>query len=216
MSIDFTPSGTVEVPEIEYEERVELPADRTALIIVDMQNDFVKPDGNLDVPAAKETIEHIQELLTRARWSRVQVVYTQDTAMEEDPEFDIWPQHCVKGTWGWQIIDELTPHDEAKVFEKNRYDAFYESGINHYLTRIWEVEHVVIVGTVSNICVLHTAASAGLRWFHVVIPADGISAMTNFDQALTLRQASYLYNGSVVKSVTDIHFVVEGKEESSP
>ena len=215
MTIDFTPAGTVEVPEIPYKDRVELPADKTALVIVDMQNDFVKPDGNLVVPAAEKTIDQILELLTRARWSRVKVAYTQDTAVEEDPEFDIWPRHCIKGTWGWQIIDELTPHDEAKVFEKNRYDAFYDSGIDHVLTRIWKVKHVVIVGTVSNICVLHTAASAGLRWFHVVMPADGISAMNNFDQALTLRQASSLYNGSVVRTVTDIHFVVEGKEDTN-
>jgi nicotinamidase-related amidase len=62
------------------------------------------------------------------------------------------------------------------------------------------------VGTVSNICVAHTAASAGLRWFHIVMPANGISALTNFDQALTLRQVSYLYNGHVVKDVADIRF----------
>ncbi|MFP4081819.1 MAG: isochorismatase family protein [Candidatus Aminicenantes bacterium] len=68
----------------------------------------------------------------------------------------------------------------------------------------WKVEHLVVVGTVSNICVLHTAASAGLRWFHVVMPADGISAQTEFDQALILRQVSSLYAGDVVKSVEDI------------
>lgn len=64
----------------------------------------------------------------------------------------------------------------------------------------------MIVGTVSNICVLHTAASAGLRWFHIVIPANGISALTDFDQALTLRQVSWLYSGSVVRSVEHIQF----------
>jgi hypothetical protein len=54
--------------------------------------------------------------------------------------------------------------------------------------------------------VLHTAASAGLRWFHIVIPANGISALTDFDQALTLRQVSWLYSGSVVRSVEHIQF----------
>ena len=65
---------------------------------------------------------------------------------------------------------------------------------------------MVIVGTVSNICVAHTAASAGLRWFQIVIPANDISALTEFDQALTLRQTSWLYGGDVVKSVADISF----------
>ncbi|MEJ2053648.1 MAG: cysteine hydrolase, partial [Calditrichaceae bacterium] len=117
-----------------------------------------------------------------------------------------WPEHCVKDTWGWEIIDELKPHPDELVCMKNRYDGFYGSWLNHFLTRIYKIEHLVIVGTVSNICVLHTAASAGLRWFHVVIPANGISALTDFDQALTLRQVSTLYNGHVVKSTENITF----------
>ena len=65
---------------------------------------------------------------------------------------------------------------------------------------------MVIVGTVSNICVAHTAASAGLRWYHVVLPADGMSALTEFDQALTLRQVSSLYNGTVLRRADDLSF----------
>jgi nicotinamidase-related amidase len=206
MSVDFIPPSTVEVPEIPFEPRIELPADRTAIIVVDMQNDFVKPEGSLEVPAAKETIPQIQQMLKRARGLGVIVTYTQDTAIEDDPEFEIWPAHCVRGTWGWHIVDELAPHEKDMVFQKNRYDGFYGTGLEHFLSRIWHIEHLVIVGTVSNICVLHTAASAGLRWFHVVIPANGISALTPFDQALTLRQASYLYNGHVMRSTEDIHF----------
>lgn len=212
MTVESVPSGKVEIPEISFEPDVELPADKTAVVVVDMQNDFVKSEGNLMVPAASETLPYIQQLLAMARLHRVKIAYTQDTAVEDDPEFDIWPQHCVQGTWGWEIIDELTPHPEDKVFRKNRYDAFYDSGLDHYLTRIWEVENLVIVGTVSNICVLHTAASAGLRWFHVVIPANGISAQTNFDQALTLRQASSLYNATALRSVEHIHFEIEREE----
>jgi nicotinamidase-related amidase len=71
---------------------------------------------------------------------------------------------------------------------------------------VWRVEYLVIVGTVANICVLHTAASAGLRWFNVVIPANGVSALTEFDQAMTLRQAAWLYRSHVVQGVADIHF----------
>jgi hypothetical protein len=65
---------------------------------------------------------------------------------------------------------------------------------------------LVIVGTVSIICVLHTAASAGLRYLHIVVPADAISALNDFDQALALRQISWLYTGTAVQSVDDIVF----------
>lgn len=87
-----------------------------------------------------------------------------------------------------------------------RYDGFYGSALEHYLSRVWKVDHLVLTGTVSNICVAHRAASAGLRWFNLVVPAKGISALSTFDPALTLRQVSSLYAGNVVKEVEDIKF----------
>jgi nicotinamidase-related amidase len=206
MAFQFVPGETVEVPEIPYREKVRLPVEKTAVAIIDMQNDFVKPEGNLLVSAASETIPNIQKVLDAARGAGVRVIYTQDTHFENDREWQIWPEHCRQGSWGWQIIDELKPRDEDIICQKNRYDGFYETWMEHFLGHVWEVKHLVIMGTVSNICVAHTAASAGLRWYHVVMPANGISALTEFDQALTLRQASSLYAGDVVKRVDDIEF----------
>ena len=206
MSYKFVPEKTVEVPEIPFEDEVVLPIEKTAVVVVDMQNDFVKPEGALRAPVAIETIPHIQQLLTNAREYGVRVAYTQDTHVEGTPEWEIWPEHVKKGTWGWEIVDELAPQKGEPVCQKPRYDGFYASDLDYYLTRLWRVEHLVIVGTFSNVCVLHTAASAGVRWFHIVVPANGISALTNFDQALTLRQVSTLYNGHAVKDVGDVRF----------
>ena len=209
MAFKFVPGKTVEIPEIPYREEISLPAGKTAVIVVDMQNDFVRKGGSLLVPAAMETVENIRNLLEKARKAGVKTIYTQDTQIENDPEFDIWPRHCVKGTSGWEIIDELKPQSGDLICQKNRYDGFYGTWLDHFLGRIWKIEHLVIVGTVSNICVLHTAASAGLRWYHVVIPANGISALNEFDQALTLRQVSSLYAGDVLKSFNSIHFTTK-------
>lgn len=206
MSFQFIPGKNVEVPEINYKDSIILPAKQTCLIIVDMQNDFVKPEGTLVVPSAAETVPHIQKLLEAARKAGVRIAYTQDTMFEDDPEGKIWPEHCRLNSWGWEIIPELKPQPNELVCQKNRYDGFYGTWLEHFLSYIWKAEHLVIVGTVSNICVLHTAASAGLRWYHIVMPAKGISAQTEFDQALTLRQVSSLYAGDVIKSVFDIQF----------
>jgi nicotinamidase-related amidase len=97
-------------------------------------------------------------------------------------------------------------YENELVLQKNRYDGFYGSPLEHYLSHVWKVQHVVIVGTVSNICVAHTAGSAGLRWFNIVIPSDGISAFTEFDQAMTLRQVTSLYAGKIVRSTDDVSF----------
>lgn len=206
MGFSFVPGKTVEVPDIPYRDEVHLPARDSAVIVVDMQNDFVKEGGSLVVEAALETVPKIQQLLEAARTGGARVAYTQDTHFEGDPEWKIWPEHCRSGSWGWEIIDELKPRPEDQVCQKNRYDGFYGTWLDHFVGRVWQAEHLVIVGTVSNICVAHTAASAGLRWFRVVIPANGISALTEFDQALTLRQASWLYVGDVVRDVAHVKF----------
>ncbi len=195
----------VEVPEYEIVESVEVPAREAAVIVVDMQNDFVKPEGKLFVPTAPATVEPIRRLLSRARSAGARVFYTQDTHYDGDPEFTIWGEHVKHGTWGWQIIDELKPQPGDIVVQKTRYDGFYGTPLDDLL-RVYSVKYTVIVGTVANICVLHTAASAALRWYKVVVPVDGISALTEFDLHATLRQISWLYKGIVVRSVDGIRF----------
>lgn len=186
----------LETPEIPREAQVSLPAGQTALIVVDMQNDFVEPEGTLFVPDAQATVPNIRRLLEKARAAGVKVVYTQDWHPEGDPEFDIWPRHVVHGTWGAQIIDELKPHPGDTVLQKVRYDGFYGTQLEHLL-HLWGIKSVVIVGTVANICVLHTAGSAALRWYKVVLPEDGTSALTPFDKESALRQVTFLYLGKV-------------------
>ena len=70
-------------------EEVEVDPTKTALIVVDMQNDFVKEGGTLVVPDAESTIPAIQSLLDLARESGMKVVFTQDTHTEGDPEWEI-------------------------------------------------------------------------------------------------------------------------------
>ncbi len=200
----------VEVPEYSVVDRVELPADKTAVIVVDMQNDFVKPEGRLHVPKAMETVEPIRRLLDKARRAGARVFYTQDTHYDDDPEYGIWGEHVRYGTWGWQIIDELKPQPGDIVIVKTRYDGFYGTPLDDLL-RVYGIEYTVIVGTVANICVLHTAASAALRWYKVVVPVDGISALTDFDMHATLRQISWLYKGIIVESVEGISFTGRGR-----
>ncbi|ADH63029.1 isochorismatase hydrolase [Allomeiothermus silvanus DSM 9946] len=195
----------VEVPEIPKQAEVLLPATETALIVVDMQNDFVEPEGALFVPEAPKTLPAIRRLLERAREAGVKVVYTQDWHPEEDPEFKIWPRHAVQGTWGAQIVDELRPLPGETVLPKARYDGFYGTPLDHLL-HLWGIKNVVVVGTVANICVLHTAGSAALRWYTVVLPEDGISALTPFDRESTLRQVSFLYQGKIT-TVDGVKFV---------
>jgi nicotinamidase-related amidase len=186
----------VEVPAYEVHDQVRVDPARTALIVVDMQNDFVKEGGSLVVPDAEGTIPLIQRLLARARDAGMRVVFTQDTHNEGDPEWRIWPEHAREGSWGWEIVEELRPQDGEVVIRKLRYDGFYGTPMDHLL-RLWGIDTVVVCGTVANICVHYTAASAALRWYHVVIPKDATSALDPFDMELSLRQTAFLFAGEV-------------------
>ena len=186
----------VEVPQYEVHGEVRLDPSRTALVVVDMQNDFVKEGGSLLVPDAEGTVPAIKSLLDGARRSRMKVVFSQDTHTEHDPEWGIWPEHAREGTWGWEIVDELAPREGELVVRKVRYDAFYGTHLDHFL-RLWGTETLLLCGTVANICVHYTAASAALRWYDVVVPKDATSALDPFDLESSLRQTAFLFNGKI-------------------
>jgi nicotinamidase-related amidase len=200
MATDF------QVPALDLVDRVDLDPHRTALIVVDMQRDFVSEGGALRVPTAHGTIPEIQRLLTLARDAGMRVVFTQDTHGENDPEFRIWPEHAREGSWGWEIIDELAPRPGETVLRKLRYDAFYGTPLDHLL-RQWGIRTLVLCGTVANICVHYTAASAALRWYDIIVPHDAVSALDPFDLAASLRQTSFLFAG-MVTTVSGLHIAV--------
>jgi nicotinamidase-related amidase len=189
----------VEVPPIAIEPRVEVHPAHTALIIVDMQNDFVDPRGRLCVGAAQATVPAIVLLRDLAHAHGLLVVYTQDWHRPDDPEFTLWGTHAVAGTWGAEIVPDLTPAPDDLIVRKLRYDAFYGTSLDHEL-RQRRIASVIVAGTVSNICVLHTAGSAALRGLQIVVPVDAVSALTDFDQHAALRQVTFLYRGTLTRS----------------
>ncbi|KRT78048.1 MAG: isochorismatase hydrolase [Armatimonadetes bacterium CSP1-3] len=190
---------TLQVPEYTVEREVTVQPRTTALIVVDMQNDFVKPGGALVVETAAATIPAIQRLLALARAKGMKVFFTQDTHEEGDIEFPIWGPHVLRGTWGWQIVDELAPRPGERVIEKLRYDGFFGTPLDHEL-RLAGIQTVIVCGTVANICVLHTAGSAALRGYRVVLLIDAISAIIPFDQQAAIRQVHFLYRGVITTS----------------
>jgi nicotinamidase-related amidase len=188
----------VEVPGYEVQSDVRVDPSRTALIIGDMQNDFVTESGTLVVPSAEGTVPAIRNLLDLARESGMRVVFVQDTHRDGDPEWEIWGEHCREGSWGWQVVDGLAPREDEVTIRKPRYDAFYGTQLEHML-RVWGVDTIVICGTVANICVHYTASSAAMRWFNVIVPSDCISSFNDFDMEASLSQTATLL-GEVTSS----------------
>ncbi|MDI6771821.1 MAG: isochorismatase family cysteine hydrolase [bacterium] len=186
----------VEVPPYTVEATVVAPPATTALVVVDMQNDFVTPGGALVVPDAAGTVPAIARLLKRTRAAGARIFYTQDTHRNGDPEFAIWGDHAVEGTWGWQIVEPLRPAPGDRVVQKPRYDGFFGTSLDHEL-RAAGIRTLVVCGTVANVCVLHTAGSAALYGYKVVLPVDAVSAIVPFDLEVAIRQVAFLYRGTI-------------------
>jgi nicotinamidase-related amidase len=189
----------VSVPEYRMTPSVSLDPRSTALVVVDMQVDFVSPKGTLFVRESRPTIPKIRCLMSHARRMKVPVVFTQDWHRADDAEFLIWPPHAVEGTRGARIIPELETQPNDYFIRKRTYDAFFATDLD-LLLRQKGIKNLIIAGTVANICVLHTAGSARLRDYEIILPADAISSLTPFDQTAALRQISFIYRGKITHS----------------
>ena len=160
-----------------------------ALLIIDMLNDFVLPQGALSVPAARGIIPAIRQRLDRFRSENDPVLFVCDQHDPDDREFSRfgWPPHAVRGTFGGQIVDELAPLPGDHFIPKQYYSAFYKTELEETLQRMG-IEEVILTGVVTNICILYTAADAVMRGYGVRVPETCVASLTEEEGVFALDQ----------------------------
>lgn len=169
--------------------RPEIDFDRaTALVVVDVQNDFASPRGSLHIEGGEETVPVINELIEGARRGDAFVVYSQDWHPESTPHFEKdggeWPVHCVRETWGAELHPDLLtagPRVRKGTGGEDGYSAFNvrdpETGRAsptplEGLLEERGVRRVVIAGLAQDVCVLETALDARKLGFQTILAAD--------------------------------------------
>jgi nicotinamidase-related amidase len=152
-----------------------------AVIVVDLQNGFMHPKGTLYCgDEARRIIPCIQARATQEREAGATVFFTQDSHAPDDPEFRMFPPHCVAGTWEEEIVDELKALARtARCIRKRRYSALYETDLAEQLAAL-QPDRVLVMGDCTDICVLHTVADLRNRDWEVEVPAAGVAS---FDPA---------------------------------
>jgi nicotinamidase/pyrazinamidase len=169
--------------------------ENTALIVVDVQNDFADPNGGLYVKDGEAIIDFVNEQIRMARESGALVVFTQDWHPKSTPHFEkdggIWPVHCVGGTWGAELHPQLDAADDEPRVRKgvageDGYSGFTvadpETGEKSPtdLRQILEsrgISRVVIVGLATDYCVKATAIDSADKGFDTTVLSEGIRAV---------------------------------------
>ena len=159
-----------------------------ALLVIDMLEDFIDEEGRLTTgPAGKKIVEFIQEKTDEFRKKGYPIIYICDNHEEDDREFDMFPPHCIAGTEGSQIIQQLEVKDGDKIIKKRRYSAFYGTDLDLYL-REKGIEEIYLVGVCTNICVLYTAADARNLGYKVNVYRDGVASFDEEAHECALKE----------------------------
>ncbi len=147
------------------------------VLVVDMVRGFCEEGHNLYVgPTIREIIPRILNRLREEKARGSHVIFLCDTHDPDDPEFELFPPHCTRGTGEPEVIPELREFAD-EVIPKRRYSGFFETGLEQRLREL-APDKIVVVGDCTNICVLYTVADARNRDYAVEVPAD---CVTTFD-----------------------------------
>lgn len=191
-------------------EAIEFRPEYAALLVVDMQKDFLLSDGLLRVWGGPAVVPEINRLIDLFRGAARPIVFTRH--IYERPEVDggatarFWgadanSQLLREGTWHSELHPDLHRLPTDRVLPKRRYSGFYGTDLE-LLLRTEEVRQVVVTGVCSNICCEATAHDAFFRDFEVFFPLDGTGGTSEEAHLGALRSIAFAY-GRVV-TVNDI------------
>ncbi len=169
---------TETVPGVDFD-------DRSALVVVDVQNDFADPRGGLYVQGGDQIVRTINGLVAAARAADAIVVYTQDWHPPRTPHFVTdggpWPVHCVQGSWGAELHPDLEvagPVVRKGTGGEDGYSGFTARDVHtgervptdlDGILRQHEIARVVVVGLAQDVCVRDTALDARLRGYDTTV-----------------------------------------------
>lgn len=168
-----------------------LKLDKSAVLVVDMLNDFVT--GAIGCDRAKAIVPATAELLAEARIAGVPVIYCNDSHYAViDREFEVWGPHAVAGTPGAEVIPELKPEEKDYIVPKHRYSGFFQTNLDILLKELG-IDTVIMTGLHSHMCVRHTSADAFQLGYNVVVAKEATNSFTEQDYIYGLEYLKICY-----------------------
>jgi nicotinamidase-related amidase len=159
--------------------------ENSALVIIDLANDFVYPGGviadagGVEYQAkAQSIIPNLARLADAARKAGITVVYATDAHTPDDFELRKWPPHAMKGTHEAEIVPDLAPQAGDLVLEKQTYSPFISTDLDRQL-KDRGITRLYITGLHTDCCARHTSGDAFQLGYDLVWVTDGLQAFTD-------------------------------------
>jgi nicotinamidase-related amidase len=148
---------------------------KSALIVVDMLNTYDHEDADVLVESVREALPAIRRLVERARRDELLVVYVNDNHGDWGAGRPELLERAMAGRAG-ELVEPIAPAEGTWFISKARHSIFYETQLE-YLLREQEIERVVLVGQVTEQCILYSALDAYVRHFAVAVPRDAVAGI---------------------------------------
>lgn len=168
---------------------------KTAILVVDMLNDFVT--GALKCDRGLSIVAKTSELLDGARKLGVPVIFCNDAHIKGiDHELKLWGDHAIAGTKGAEVIPELHLSNKDYVVPKRRYSGFFHTDLDLLLKELG-VDTVIMTGLHTHMCVRHTSADAYCLGYNVVVAKDATNSFTKEDYESGLKYLKEVYDAKI-------------------
>ncbi len=223
---------------------LQVRTDRTAVVVVDMQNDFASPGGmfdraGIDVRGIQAIVAPTATLLDAARAAGMLVVYLKmgfqpDLSDSGAPDSPTWVKHVrlqagaevvapngapsrilIRDTWNTDIVDDLRPHDNDVVLYKNRYSGFYNTDLDAQL-RARRIDTLIVAGATTSVCVESTVRDATFRDYRCLVVEDCTAEPIGSDTPRTNQEASLTVLELLFAWITDSAAVTDALGLPSP
>lgn len=195
-----------------------LNPERAALLVIDMQNDFLCDGAPLFTEGGRAVVPNLKRLVAACRDARIPVIYT--VHVHDDPLRDggmtavWWPElqnreALVAGTAGAAVYPELAPAPGEKIVHKHRYSAFYNTDLEVVLRGL-RIEDLIVTGLMTNICCESTARDGFFRDFRIFFLADGTGSVSEELHLGSLRALGYAF--ASVRTVDEMHRAITQRQ----
>ena len=171
---------------------------KPALLVIDMLKDFLDEGGALFCGRhARKIIPFIKAKIEEFRRCDNPLMFITDSHKKDDPEFSLFGVHCLEGTEGAKIINELEVKKNDFIIPKRTYDAMDNSKLNSHLKHSG-IKEVYLVGVCTSICIMETASSLTKAGYSVNIYKDGVADFDQDKHESALERMKYLYGAKIL------------------